>query len=290
MPSPPGQAPRGVTSVSDALLAATEAFRAAGIPDPETDALALLSGLTGADRAELVAFGDRGIERSRSRAYAEAIRRRLRREPVAYILGTRGFRHIDLSVDPRVLIPRPETEMLVELALEVEPVSVLEIGTGSGAVALAVADELPACRVIATDTSADALAVARSNASRLGFGDRVEFLEGTWPEPGDWDLVLANLPYVPTGTQLEPEVASWEPAAALFAGPEGTEVIAGVLSDLADNGVRAAVIGLEIGHDQGEVVSGLVAGAGFRSVEVRTDLAGHDRVVVGRDAAAPGLE
>lgn len=272
------------TSVPDALSAATEAFRAAGIPDPETDAEVLLSELAGVGRADLVAHRDRTIEGPLSRAFSEAVRRRLRREPVAYILGTKGFRHIDLTVDRRVLIPRPETEMLVELALEVGPSAVLEIGTGSGAVALAVADEIPGCRVTATDISTGALEVARANAGSIGVEDRVVFVEGTWSGAGEYDLILANLPYVPAGTRLEPELTEWEPAPALFGGPDGIEVIAEVLAGLPASGVRAPVIGLEIGHDQGEAVSGLVAKAGFGEVEVRRDLAGRDRVVVGRRA------
>lgn len=286
----PGSTGGRGTAVSDALSAATEALRAAGIPEPEIDAQAMLSGLSGIGRAELVAFGDREIDGPVARAFSEAVRRRLRREPVAYILGLKGFRHLELEVDPRVLIPRPETEMLVELALEVRPRSVLEIGTGSGAVALAIADELSECQVTATDSSPSALDVARSNATRLGFGDRVDFVEGTWPRPGRWDLLVANLPYVPSGTILEPELASWEPDSALFAGPAGTEVIEDVLGELGHSGVEAGVVGLEIGHDQGAEVQALVSEAGFHEVELRHDLAGYDRVVVGRMPGGGGLE
>lgn len=288
MPSP-GSPREGGTPVSEALPAAVEALRAAGIPDPDTDAEVLLAELSGIGRAELVAYGDRRVEGSVARSFAEAVRRRLRREPVAYILGSRGFRHLDIGVDPRVLIPRPETEMLVELALEVGPSSVLEIGTGSGAVALAVADEIPGCRVTATDSSTAAIDVARANALALGLEGRIEFLEGTWPEPGQYDLLLANLPYVPIGTRLEPELSSWEPHSALFAGPRGTEVIEAVLAGMPASGVRASTIGFEIGHDQGEAVTGLFSKAGFERVEVRLDLAGHDRVVVGWNARVSGL-
>ena len=124
------------------------------------------------------------------------MRRRLRREPLAYIVGTKGFRRIELAVDRRVLVPRPETELLVEVALERRPGRVLDVGTGSGAIALAVADELPEAEVVATDTSPGALEVARANAARLGLADRVRFEAGTVPEGESFDLVLANLPYV----------------------------------------------------------------------------------------------
>ena len=160
-----------------------------------------------------------------ARLFGEMVRRRLRREPVAYILGRKGFRRMELAVDRRVLVPRPETELLVELALEVKPRSVLDVGTGSGAIALAVADELPGCEVTATDTSPAALEVARANAERLGLADRVRFLEGTLPEGESFDLVLANLPYVAERDwpALQPEVTQWEPREALLAGPDGLD-------------------------------------------------------------------
>ena len=131
-----------------------------------------------------------------ARRFGAMVRRRVRREPVAYILGRKGFRHLDLWVDSRALIPRPETELLVEIAVELEPGSVLDVGTGSGAVALAVADELPEADVTATDTSEDALALARENAERLGLAERVAFERGTVPPGRRFDLVVANLPYV----------------------------------------------------------------------------------------------
>jgi release factor glutamine methyltransferase len=269
-------------SVREALGAATDALAAVGIDTPRIDAEVLLEGVTGIGRAELIADPRTEIAPAASRAYSEAVRRRLRKEPVAYILGSKGFRHIDLAVDQRVLIPRPETEMLVELALELGPESVLEIGTGSGAVALAVADELPGCRVEATDTSADALDVARTNAAALGLVERVNFTHGTWPPPGEFDLILANLPYVAEQGPVASAVSEWEPHEALFAGADGLDVLREVLADLPGSGVRAPVIGLEIGFDQGESVSHLVAGAGFDRIAVRQDLAGIDRVVIGR--------
>jgi len=212
-------------SANDALTAAIDAFTAAGIETPRLDAEVLLAEIAGVDRADLIA--DRGLtlEPSAARAFSEAVRRRLRREPVAYILGSKGFRQIELAVDRRVLIPRPETEMLVELALEVRPRSALEVGTGSGAIALALADELPRCRVTATDVSDGAIEAAVSNATRLGLSGRVEFLLGSLPEgPEDFDLVLANLPYVPDSDGLPPEVGQWEPEGALFGGPDGTDL------------------------------------------------------------------
>jgi len=270
-------------SAAEALSAAADSFAAAGIETPRLDAEVLLGELAGVDRAALIA--DRGLtlEPAVSRAFAEAVRRRLRREPVAYILGSKGFRYIDLAVDQRVLIPRPETEMLVELALELQPGSVLEIGTGSGAIALAVADELPEARVTATDVSDGAIEVAVANAGRLGVRDRVEFVLGSLPPgPASFDLILANLPYVPDADGLPPEVGEWEPAGALFGGPDGTDVIAEVLEGLNESGIEAPAVGLEIGQGQGEAVAELLRRAGWPDTEVRLDLAGIDRVVVGR--------
>ncbi|MCB0870903.1 MAG: peptide chain release factor N(5)-glutamine methyltransferase [Solirubrobacterales bacterium] len=270
-------------SAADALSAAVDSFTAAGIETPRLDAEVLLAELAGINRATLIADRDLTLEPAVARAFSEALRRRIRREPVAYILGSKGFRHIELAIDRRVLIPRPETEMLVEIALEENPETVLEIGTGSGAVALAVADELPGSRVTATDVSDGSIEVAVANAQRLGFTDQVDFLLGSLPEgPAGFDLILANLPYVPDSDRLPPEVGNWEPAGALFGGPDGTDVISEVLAALGDAGIDAPVIGLEIGQGQGERVSELVRQAGWAGTEVRLDLAGIDRVVVGR--------
>ena len=197
--------------IREALTSSTDALRAAGIDEPRLDAELLLAEATGWDRARLAANPQAEIPPPATRRFGEMVRRRLRREPVAYILGRRGFRHLELTVDPRVLIPRPETEMLVELALELQPGSVLDLGTGSGAIALAVAAELPDCAVTATDTASGALEVARANAERLGLGDRVRFLAGSLPPGEDFDLILANLPYVAEANwaSLQPEVTEW---------------------------------------------------------------------------------
>src|SRR5215213_6988247 len=173
--------PAAMAPVREALDAAVDGLRAAGVDDPRFDAELLLGEAMGCGRARLAAEPGAEVPASAARAFGELVRRRLRREPVAYILGRKGFRSLELAVDRRVLIPRPETELLVELALELAPATVLDVGTGSGAIALAVADELPECALTATDTSPGALEVARANADRLGFADRVRFLEATLP-------------------------------------------------------------------------------------------------------------
>src|SRR6185503_6085038 len=196
----------------EALTAASDALTAAGVADARLDAELLLAEATGWGRARLAAEPDAGVERGAARRFGEMVRRRIRREPVAYILGRKGFRGLELAVDGRALIPRPETELLVDVALELAPRTVLDVGTGSGAVALAVADELPGAAVTATDTSETALVLARENAERLGLSGRVSFASGTVPD-GEFDLLLANLPYVAAGewAGLEPEIREFEP-------------------------------------------------------------------------------
>jgi release factor glutamine methyltransferase len=215
------------------------------------------------------------------------VRRRVRREPVAYILRRKGFRRIELVVDRRVLIPRPETELLVEVALEIGATSVIDVGTGSGAIALAVADELPAAKVFAIDTSMDALRVAQVNTDRLGLADRVDVVNrgvATLSSTGPCDLLLANLPYVAESEWegLAPEIREYEPREALVPGPTGLEAIQGLLDSLAGLEWRPATVALEIGAEQAPAVSELVRGAGYSKVETRRDLAGLDRVVIGR--------
>lgn len=279
--------------IREALSASVDALTAAGVADPRLDAELLLAEAMGWDRAQLAANPEAEIPPPAARRFGETVRRRLRREPVAYILGRRGFRHLELSVDARVLIPRPETELLVELALELRPGRVLDIGTGCGAIALAIASELPESEVVATDTSAAALEVARANAERLGLAKRVEFFETTLPAAGAFDLVVANLPYVSEveWTGLEPEVTEWEPREALLAGPDGLDAFRALLAEWArpssgeaGQGANAAPgwLALEVGDGQARAVEELLAGAGFGPSETRCDFAGIERVVVSR--------
>jgi release factor glutamine methyltransferase len=212
------------------------------------------------------------------------VRRRIRREPVAYILGRKGFRRLELAVDRRALIPRPETELLVEIALELEPRTVLDVGTGSGAVALALTEELPSCQVTATDTSPPALALAQENAARLGIDGRLRLEAGTVPEDGRFDLVLANLPYVcdREWEGLEPEITQYEPREALVAGAEGIEAIATVAPAAAAALSPQGSLAFEVGADQAGAVAELMLDLGFGQVEGRQDLAGLPRVVLAR--------
>jgi release factor glutamine methyltransferase len=271
---------RGVP-VREALDSAVVALQAAGVDTPRLDAEVLLAHALGVDRLALVTDRERRVEGPAVRTFQDAVRRRsVRREPVAYITGTKGFRHIDLRVDARVLIPRPETETLVEAALHLpRGARVVDVGTGSGAVALALKDERPDLDVIATDTSADALAVARANAARLGLD--VAFVEGDLLDGvGDVDAVVSNPPYVADSDTLQPEIAKHEPAVALYAGPEGLHVIRRLVAQAAASTAR--FVALEVGMGQAAEVGEVVRAAGFADIETRRDLAGIERVVAGR--------
>lgn len=279
--------------VREALASAVDALEAIGVESPRLDAELLLAEATGWSRAALTADPEAEVPPAAGRQFGEMVRRRLRREPVAYILGRKGFRNLELGVDRRVLIPRPETELLVEVALELQPERVLDVGTGSGAIALTVADELADCVVTATDTSAAALEVARANAARLGLTDRVRFIEGTIPEGESFDLVLANLPYVaerdwPT---LQPEVTEWEPREALLAGPDGLDAYRAFIPACCrafapHAAITSTAVAVEVGEGQAPAVAELMGDAGFAGIETLRDLAGIERVVFGRVGGA----
>jgi release factor glutamine methyltransferase len=275
---------RGGVPVRDALDSAVVAIGASGSESPRLDAELLLAHALGVTRSELFMEPQRLVGGAAVRVFQELVRRRSAgREPVAYLLGTKGFRHIDLSVDGRVLVPRPETELLVEVALGLPAgARVLDVGTGSGAVALALASERPDLRVTGSDVSADALAVAAGNRERLGLDVELvqaDLLDGLGE---DWDAVLANPPYVAerdAGT-LPRDVAGHEPRAALFAGDDGLEVIRRLIPQAA--ATRARLLAIEVGAGQAPVVAALAADAGFADVETHRDLAGIERVVAAR--------
>jgi release factor glutamine methyltransferase len=265
---------RAVSSAGEALSAAVPALAAAGCETPRLDAEVLLAAALGEDRRALVADPGLPVPPAAARAFGGYVRRRLAREPVAYIVGRKGFRRIELAVDRRVLIPRPETELLVEVALDLgRGARVHEVGTGSGAVALALLDERPDLRVSASDASAEAVVVARQNAQRLGVQLELELARDV--PAGDYDLVLANLPYVATSelAALAPEIRGHEPHAALLAGPDGLDAIR-TLVYAAPAGTRLA---LEHSPGQAPEVRALL-----ESAETRRDLAGRERVTVGR--------
>ncbi len=265
-------------SVRDALAEASAALAAAGCDTPRLDAELLLAEVLVVDRARLVIERDRSVDGAAAERFWGLVARRVAREPVAYILGRRHFRRLELSVDRRVLIPRPETELLVEVGLTLAARAVVvDVGTGSGAVALALKDERPDLVVRGTDISPDALEVAGANAERLGLD--VEFAVANLFDGGPADAVVANLPYVADGALLPPEITRYEPAGALFAGADGLDLVRRLVGEVGSSGVRSLM--LEIAPEQAWAVARLMRGAGFEAVDILRDLAGAERVVVG---------
>ena len=262
-----------------------------GSPTARLDAELLLGHVLGLSRVEVYTRFDRPLTAAELDACREAIGRRARREPVAYILGSWGFRDLDLAVDARVLVPRPETELLVDRCLALldgtEPARVLDVGTGSGAVALALARERPGAVVTGIDRSAAALDVARANAERLGIN--VEWVESDLLEAvagRRFDLIASNPPYVAAAEieALEPEVRDWEPREATVAGPTGLEVIERLVAAAPEALAPGGAVALEVGAGQAAAVTGLLAAAGLVAGEPDRDHAGIERIVWGRAA------
>jgi release factor glutamine methyltransferase len=257
----------------DVIGAAVPALEAAGCGTPRLDAEVLTAAALGVERGALVTDPERDVPPAAARVLSGWIRRRIQREPVAYIVGVKGFRHVDLAVDSRALIPRPDTELLVEVALGLPKAArVHDVGTGSGAVALALLDERPDLRVSASDSSAAAVDLARDNAHRLGA--EIEIARFEELPPGEYDLVVANLPYVREDewAGLEPEITRYEPRGALVSGADGLDAIRSLVGE-APAGTRLA---LEHAPGQGPAVRDLLGDA-----DTRLDLAGRERVTLG---------
>jgi release factor glutamine methyltransferase len=265
------------------FAAAAAALDRAGCASPRLDAELLLAEALGVDRAALVTEARAPIPAPDAQRFKALVARRARREPVAYILGRRAFRDLELGVDRRALIPRPETELLVEAALDLpRGARVLDVGTGSGAVALALKHERPDLDVGGSDLDADALAVARANGDRLGLTvawRQADLLTGAG---GPWDAVVANLPYVadPDLPDLQQEIARYEPLAALAGGEDGLELIGRLVGAAAS--ARVPWLALEVGLGQAEAVGFGLMDAGYGATEIRPDLAGIPRIVLAR--------
>lgn len=268
-------------TVRQALANATGRLEAAGCGTPVLDAEVLLAEVLGVDRGGLVAGASRELQTGEAERFQAFVARREGREPVAYILGRKPFRFLELHVDSRVLIPRPDTEVLVEAGLDLPRGSrVVDVGTGSGAVALSLKHERPDLHVTATDIDEGALTVARDNARRLGLD--VEFRQGDLLEGvgGPFDAVLANVPYVDAEDHavLDPEIREREPRIAVVAPENGLAIVRRLVSQLGNT----PYVVLEVGFAQEEPVSDMLRRAGYTYLETRRDLAGIERVVVAR--------
>jgi len=278
------------------LTDAQQCLRDKGIESARLDAELLLGHSLGLDRVALYCAPERPVSGDEEQAFFELIRRRAAGEPVAYLTGRRDFWTLTLAVGPGILIPRPETEVLVEhalaflVSLDIARPRVLDIGTGSGAIALALAAEMPQLDIVALDASAQAVACARGNAENLGLADRVRVEQGRFPEvcirdAGCFDLIVSNPPYISAADieTLASDIRDFEPREALDGGPDGLDVYRCWIPQCAPLLAANGCLMFEIGHDQAAAVTGLLAAAGcYRGIEVVRDYAGCDRVVLCR--------
>lgn len=268
-------------------------LEAAGIDTPVFDARLLLEAGAGVSRLDIVTDPRRPLTDEQVASVDALVQRREAREPVGHIVGHKHFWTLELFVNPAVLIPRPETELLVEVALQSiapeAPARVLDLGTGSGAILLAVLAERKSATGVGIDVSDGALAVAQANADALGLIDRVELKHGDWDAPlGEtFDLVLSNPPYIPTNDidGLQPEVARFEPRLALDGGADGLDAYRAIAERLPRLLKPGGVFALEVGQGQAEAVIALAQAAGLSTEPAWRDLAGIPRVVWGRRAA-----
>lgn len=289
----------GVARVAGVLRDAAARLREAGAGNPRLDAELLLMAALGRSREDLYRNPEGGLKASEARRFESLVSRRLRWEPVAHLTGWREFWSLDFRVTPDVLIPRPETEHLVETAVDFlasrrGPRRILEIGTGSGAVAVSLAREFPDAEIWATDVSAPALEVARENAARHGVEARLHWLRGDrlMPVRGSrhrFDVLVSNPPYVPSGEvgRLQRDVRDWEPALALDGGVDGMDFHRSLVRDGVGHLREGGMLAMEIGAEQGGAVSRLLeAREGLGRVRIRRDYAGLPRVVCAERVSA----
>ncbi len=287
----------GILTVREALQEAVAFLSRAGVESARIDAEVLLGNTLAGSREEMYLNFDKPLTVNERKLFKQLLQRRAKREPVAYITGKREFWSLDFFVSPDVLVPRPETELLIEIALELAgelngkvPLRILDLGTGSAAIAVSLARELGDAEIWVTDISSGALSIARANAARHGVEERIRFLQGDIFEPARdhrdfFDMVVSNPPYVRRGEiqDLPPEVRDWEPRQALDGGEDGMDFIRQIVQRGHLYLVGGGFVALEIGADLGGEVAQLFASAGcYCKASVHRDLAGRDRVIVAR--------
>lgn len=277
--------PDGIRTVRDVLALSSAYLEAKGSPTARLDAELLVGHALAMPRLDLYLHHDRPLTADELAAIRPLLRRRADLEPVAYIVGEVGFRRLTLRTDARALMPRPETETLVEVALALLPRGgrLVDVGTGAGPIALSVRHERPDAAVLAVDASADALDLARANAERLGLEVAFAVSDLLADAPGPFDVIAANLPYVPDGDpRTEPGVVRHEPHLALWGGPDGLDLIRRLVAQAPERLAPGGAIVLEVSDEQAAAVQSLLAEAGFTEVERHRDLAGVERVLSAR--------
>jgi release factor glutamine methyltransferase len=278
-----------VSTIRELLGPAREYLEGKGVPSPKLDAEYLLAHVLGVPRLELYLDHDRALEPAQVDSLRELVRRRGRREPLAYVLGSWSFYGLELHCDARALVPRPETEILVERCLALLEGSaapaIVDVGTGTGAIALALAARLPEASVTAIDLSPDALALAAENAALNGLADRVELLQGDLLAPvagRRFDLIASNPPYIAEGETVDPEVSGHEPALAVFADDAGRAILERLAADAQAALRPGGHLVVELAEGQALWLAERLAGGGYDEIEATRDLRGVERVVEAR--------
>jgi release factor glutamine methyltransferase len=292
-------------NLSGILMQGVQRLHGAGIDSARLDAELLLGCALGISREELIVAAARNLSLAESDRYEDLLKRRLNREPLAYITGQQEFWSLDFIVSSDVLVPRPETELLVEIALkelanlaDTKLPRMLELGTGSGAISVALATESPQTQIVATEISPAALAIARRNACRHGVSKGIRFLQGDLftaldqEHENDFDLVVSNPPYIPRGeiSNLEAEVSRWEPRAALDGGVDGLNFYRLIAQEAPNYLRQGGVVAVEIGATMGSSVLALFRdSAAYLDIQVHQDYSGRDRVIIARTGFGPEL-
>jgi release factor glutamine methyltransferase len=280
--------------VAHLIRALTQSFSKHGIPSPQAEAEWLLAGVLQTNRSGLYQQKERKLSSAQQHLLAQYLRRRLQREPLQYILGACGFFGYEFRVSPAVLIPRPETELLVEKVVALlrskKEAAIVDLGTGSGCIAITLARELPSAQIMALDISPEALEIAKHNAAALGVSERVRFLQAdmcdarTWREFAQFDCVVSNPPYVleEERAELQPEVRDFEPASALYVDGDGLQFYRAIITFCAQHLKSGGYVACEMASQRSAAIAQLFRASFFTSIEIIRDYAGYERHLIGK--------